>query len=64
MIAELFKQKASLYGLPHEDLANAVSALQYEDKGMFASAKEYRNMIVSEGMDVWVAARELKEETK
>lgn len=64
MIANLFKNKADLYGLPQEDLANAVSALQYEDDGMVASAKEYRKMIVSSSPDVWTAARELKEELK
>lgn len=60
MRAEMFKEQAKLYGIPQEDLANAVSALQYEDKGMVGSAKEYRKMITSKGEDVWIAAKEIK----
>lgn len=64
MIAEIFNEQAKLYGIPQDDLANAVSVLQYEEKGMVGSAKEYRKMIVSSSPDVWTAAEILKEELK
>lgn len=64
MIANLFKQKAELYGLPQEDLANAVSCLLYKKDGKDASAKEYRNMIVSSSSDLWIAAEEVVKEMK
>ena len=64
MIANLFKNKADLYGLPQEDLANAVSCLLYEKDGKDASAKEYQNMLVSTSTDLWIAAEEVVQEMK
>lgn len=64
MIADLFKQKAELYGLQQEDLADAVSCLLYEEDNKQASANEYRNMIASTSSDLWIAAKELKGEMK
>lgn len=64
MIATLFKQKADLYGLPREDLANAVSCLQHEDAGETYSAQEYRNMLAGSVPDLWIAAEEVLQKMK